>query len=31
MAAYRAGINTVIIPKENAPDLREVDAAVKTA
>lgn len=29
MAAYRAGINTVIIPKENAPDLREVDAAVK--
>ena len=29
MAAYRAGIKTVIIPEENVPDLREVDNAVK--
>jgi len=29
MAAYRAGIKTVIIPEENVPDLREVDDAVK--
>jgi len=29
MAAYRAGIKTVIIPEENVPDLREVDEAVK--
>ena len=29
MAAYRAGIKTVIIPIENVPDIREVDEAVK--
>ena len=29
MAAYRAGIKTVIFPKENAPDLEEVDEVVK--
>ncbi len=29
MAAYKAGIKTVIIPKENEPDLEEVDDAVK--
>lgn len=29
MAAYRHGINTVIIPKENEPDLQDVDVAVK--
>ena len=28
MAAYRAGIKTVIIPKENQPDLSEFDKAV---
>lgn len=29
MAAYRAGIKTVIIPNENVPDIRDVDEAVK--
>ncbi len=29
MAAYRAKIQTVIIPEENVPDLEEVDAVVK--
>lgn len=29
VAAYRAGIKTVIIPKENKPDLDEVPAVVK--
>lgn len=29
MAAYRAGIKTVIFPKENVPDLEEVDDIVK--
>ncbi len=29
MAAYRAGIKTVCIPKENEPDLEEIDDVVK--
>lgn len=29
MAAYRAGISTVVIPSENVPDLAEVDKVVK--
>ncbi len=29
MAAYKHGITTVIIPKENEPDLTEIDNAVK--
>lgn len=29
MAAYRYGVKTVIIPKENEPDLQEVDSVVK--
>lgn len=29
MAAYRAGVKTVIIPKDNEPDLAEVDKTVK--
>ena len=29
MAAYKHGISTVIIPKENEADLQEIDAAVK--
>lgn len=29
MAAYKHGINTVIIPKENEPDLQDIDKAVK--
>lgn len=29
MAAYKAGIDTVLIPKENEPDLETVDSAVK--
>lgn len=29
MAAYRAGIKTVVIPSENVPDLAEVDKVVK--
>lgn len=31
MAAYKAGINTVIIPKENEPDLEEIDEIVKSS
>ena len=31
MAAYKAGIKTVIIPTENKPDLEEVDNVVKDA
>lgn len=31
MAAYRAGIRTVIIPKENEPDLAELDPVVTGA
>lgn len=30
MAAYRAGIKTVIIPAENKPDLAEIDEAVRS-
>ena len=29
MAAYKHGISTVIIPKQNEPDLRDIDPAVK--
>lgn len=29
MAAYRAGIKTVVIPKDNEPDLEEIDEVVK--
>ena len=29
MAAYKAGMKTVIIPKDNLPDLEEVDDVVK--
>ena len=29
MAAYRAGIKTVCIPKENEPDLEEIDDKVR--
>lgn len=29
MAAYKAGIRTVIIPKDNVPDLEDVDKVVK--
>lgn len=29
MAAYRAGVKTVIFPKENEPDLEEIDEVVK--
>ena len=29
MAAYKAGIHTVIIPEENLPDLEEVDETVR--
>ncbi|MCL2754838.1 MAG: AAA family ATPase, partial [Oscillospiraceae bacterium] len=31
MAAYKAGIKTVIIPKENEADLQEIDALVREA
>ncbi len=31
MAAYKAGIKTVFIPKANMPDVEEVDAVVKDA
>ena len=31
MAAYRSGIETVLFPAENLPDLAEVDEAVKKA
>ena len=29
MAAYRGGVKTVFIPKENIPDLDEVDETVR--
>ena len=29
MAAYKAGVKTVLIPEENAPDLEEIDAVVR--
>ena len=29
MAAYKSGMKTVIIPKDNLPDLYEVDEVVK--
>lgn len=29
MAAYRAGVKTVIIPEDNSPDLAEIDKVVK--
>ncbi len=29
MAAYRAGVKTVVIPKDNEPDLAELDSVVK--
>ncbi len=31
MAAYRAGIKTVIIPQDNVPDIEEIDPVVKNA
>ena len=31
MAAYKAGIKTVIVPKENQPDMDEVDVVVKAS
>ena len=31
MAAYRAGVKTVLIPEDNLPDLEEVDPVVKNA
>lgn len=31
MAAYKNGIKTVVIPKKNLPDLKEVDRVVKNA
>lgn len=31
MAAYRLGVNTVIIPEDNKPDLSEIDSTVKDA
>ena len=31
MAAYKAGINTVYIPKDNMPDVEEIDPVVKEA
>ena len=31
MAAYRAGVKTVLIPEENIPDLEEIDPVVKNA
>lgn len=31
MAAYKAGIKTVIVPADNKPDLEEIDDAVKNA
>ena len=30
MAALRAGVKTVIIPKENEPDLEEIDPLVRS-
>ena len=29
MAAYRAGIKTVVIPKENEPDLQDIEPVVR--
>ncbi len=29
MAAYKAGVRTVLIPEENAPDLEEIDSVVR--
>ena len=31
MAAYRAGVKTVIVPQDNVPDLEEIDPVVKNA
>ena len=31
MAAYRAGVKTVIIPKKNEPDLEEIEPKVREA
>ncbi len=31
MAAYKNGIKTVVIPKKNLPDLKEIDPVVKSA
>ena len=31
MAAYKAGIKKVYIPKDNIPDLQEIDSIVKDA
>lgn len=31
MAAYRAGVKTVVLPKKNEPDLEEIDPKVKEA
>ena len=31
MAAYRAGITTVVLPQENMPDLAEVDEKVRAS
>ena len=31
MAAYRAGVKTVIIPQDNLPDLEDIDPVVKNA
>lgn len=31
MAAYRAGVKTIIIPEDNAPDIEEMDDIVKNA
>ena len=31
MAGYKAGIKTIIIPKGNEPDLKEVDDIVKSS
>ncbi len=31
MAAYRAGVKTVCIPKENEPDLEEIDEVVRSS
>jgi ATP-dependent Lon protease len=31
MAAYKAGVRTVLIPKENEPDISEVDETVRNA
>ena len=28
MAAYKAGVNTVFIPKDNMPDINEIDPVV---